>query len=98
MSPGPVALNGPAMLTCVTPGLRASTLKAQTNYVFHYPLILEIVMPYMRDGLFPKTGMSGIPAMLFCYVGGIALCFAVGWASWNGFEKHILKLKDRFPY
>jgi peptidoglycan/LPS O-acetylase OafA/YrhL len=64
-------------------------------YIFH-PFVIERIL-----ALYPQRGMSWLSTSSI-FVTLCAVCFAaslaVAWISWNGWEKHFLKLKRFFVY
>ena len=64
-------------------------------YIFHYPLIPLFLRVFPVESLEERLGSSLVGTMAF-----LALCIgstlAVALMSWHLWEKHFLKLKDRF--
>ncbi|MCY1018472.1 acyltransferase family protein [Pyxidicoccus sp. MSG2] len=67
-------------------------------YLIHSPLdaILRRTS-FLRTPLKPVLG-SDFPMQVVFYVVAAGLSLGIALVSWNLFEKHLLKLKDRFPY
>jgi peptidoglycan/LPS O-acetylase OafA/YrhL len=55
-------------------------------YIIHQPISLVFNERYRRFGLGPALEFIAI---------GIPFCWFLAWLSWNAFEKHFLRLKDR---
>tara|TARA_Y100000589_G_scaffold309434_1_gene326956 strand:- start:271 stop:1632 length:1362 start_codon:yes stop_codon:yes gene_type:complete len=47
---------------------------------------------------FPKVMGSEFIGQILFFIPMLAVCWLVGWLSWNLFEKQVLKLKKYFPY
>ncbi|QSQ21675.1 acyltransferase [Pyxidicoccus parkwayensis] len=67
-------------------------------YLIHSPLdaILRRTS-FLRTPLKPVLG-SDFPMQVAFYVVAAGISLGLALVSWNLFEKHLLKLKDRFPY
>lgn len=66
-------------------------------YLLHIPLRNLLRSRYFAEGL-PTVWGSQVPAQLLLLVACIGLTYLVALASWHLFEKHFLRLKERFEY
>ncbi|MFP2928431.1 acyltransferase family protein [Pyxidicoccus sp. 3LG] len=66
-------------------------------YLIHSPLDAILRRTVLKTPL-KTVGGSDIPTQLFFYVVAAGLSLGIALVSWNLFEKHLLKLKDYFPY
>jgi peptidoglycan/LPS O-acetylase OafA/YrhL len=75
--------------------LRALGKYSYAMYVFHKPLHDWIGIPLLKaQGL--RYDDSPSPALAYLLVMG-TVCFGIAVLSYHLFERHFLKLKDRFP-
>jgi peptidoglycan/LPS O-acetylase OafA/YrhL len=76
--------------------LRTFGKYAYAMYVFH-PVVLRIFADHLTPALnVPLIFGSKIGLQLWSWSTGIAVTFFVALLSWHAYEKHFLKLKDRF--
>lgn len=67
-------------------------------YLVHVPIASIVIhRTDLIDRIPHLWGLSWPGVFLYCAVVA-ALSFIAGWLSWNLFERHVLKLKDKFPY
>ncbi|WP_164011866.1 acyltransferase family protein [Pyxidicoccus trucidator] len=67
-------------------------------YLIHSPLDAILRRAPLVGTPLRTVGGSDIPMQLVFYVVAAALSLGLALVSWNLFEKHLLKLKDYFPY
>ncbi|MDB5069325.1 MAG: oatA 2 [Candidatus Eremiobacteraeota bacterium] len=78
------------------PPLRTFGTYAYGMYVFH-PVVLRVFADHLSPRLhLPLVLGSKIGLQLWSWSTGIAVTFIVALASWHAYEKHFLKLKNRF--
>lgn len=66
-------------------------------YLLHMPL-RDLLRDHVFAGGLPRVAGSQIPVQLLLMVACVTLTYLVSLASWHVFEKHFLRLKDRFAY
>lgn len=66
-------------------------------YLIHVPL-RDLLVNTFRGGRLPPILGSTMLSQAAVTASGIAVSFVLALASWNLFEKHILRLKSRFEY
>jgi peptidoglycan/LPS O-acetylase OafA/YrhL len=76
--------------------LRALGLYSYALYVFHFPIAI-LIQKKLFSELPRTTGSALMPELRYIVVAG-GMSFAAAWLSWHLFEKHFLKLKDRFRH
>jgi peptidoglycan/LPS O-acetylase OafA/YrhL len=67
-------------------------------YLIHSPLDAILRRTSLLRTPLKTVGGSDIPMQLLFYVVAAGLSLGLALVSWNLFEKHLLKLKDYFPY
>ncbi len=67
-------------------------------YLLHIPLRNLVVSRIFPGGELPRIAGSQLPMQALVLIGASALTFLVALVSWNAFEKHFLRLKDRFDW
>jgi peptidoglycan/LPS O-acetylase OafA/YrhL len=67
-------------------------------YLIHSPLDAMLRRTSLLGTPLKKVAGSDIPMQLLFYVVAAGVSLGLALMSWNLFEKHLLKLKDSFPY
>lgn len=82
----------------VTAPLRALGKYSYALYVFHQPVALMLVGLGFSAAIIPPIAGLGLPGEIVyaAFAGAISLIAAM--LSWHLYEKHFLKLKDRFSH
>ncbi len=80
------------------PALMALGRYSYAIYLVHLPIASIVVQRTdLVDRIPDVWGASWPGIFVYCAIVA-ALSFIAGWLSWNLFERHVLKLKDKFPY
>lgn len=66
-------------------------------YLFHVPLLYALAAYGFKPTLLPKIAGLWFPAQILFTLAILVTTYALALVSWHAFEKHLLKLKRRFP-
>ena len=67
-------------------------------YLFHRPIEIVAIKLGLHPSAHVDVGYPNWPYELAYILGNAAATALVAWITWNLFEKHVLRLKDRFIY
>lgn len=84
------------ILTCA-PALWLGRL-SYGMYLFHRPIEAVSIQLGLHPSMHVVSGFPNWPYTLVYILGNSAATALLAWLTWNLFEKHVLRLKDRFNY